>query len=89
MYKQSAKLTAEALASLAGCVGKAVQPVKEIYQHFQNVLLVHFHHFPLFLHHWIALEPEKPLLGRDRVFEEELKSAFENTSDNIVGEVRI
>jgi uncharacterized protein YeaO (DUF488 family) len=64
---------------------KAVQPVKELDQHFQSLLLRSLHRFMRFFPHFLLtrhiLELEVLLLERDWVVEEELGSLFENLWD--------
>ena len=61
---------------------KTVQPVKEIYQHFQSLLLAgldHFTHFrPLTCQFYVILELEVLPLERDGVVQEELGNVLEN-----------
>ena len=61
---------------------KTVQPVKEIYQRFQSLLLAgldHFTHFrPLTRRFYVILELEVLPLERDGVVQEELRNVLEN-----------
>ena len=71
---------------------KAVQPVKEINQHLQRVLLAGLHHFakiwPLNPRIWFTLELEALPLGRNGVVEEKLRRVLESLWENIFGEVK-
>ena len=72
---------------------KTVQPVKEIHDHFQSVLLSGLHRLtqlgPLVVHIWAIFELGILLLQRDGVVEEELRSVFENIREIIPGETPI
>jgi len=66
---------------------KVVQPVKEIHQHFQRVLLADLHRFAQlrlrFLQIWVILDLEVLLLECDRVAEEKLRSVFDHIWESI------
>jgi len=72
---------------------QTVQPVEELYQHLQRILLTGLHRFarvrPSFLHVWALLEFEVLPLERDGVVEEELRSTSEFMGDRIQGEVPV
>ena len=72
---------------------KTVQPVKEIQDHFQSVLLGGLHRLaqlgPLVVHIWAIFELGIRLLQRDGVVEEELRSVFEDIWESIPGEAPI
>jgi hypothetical protein len=72
---------------------KSVQPIKEFHEHFQRGLLAGFHRFAevclLTSHIWVILELEVPLLERDGVVEEEVRSVLENVWEHIPGEVLV
>ena len=69
---------------------KATEPVKDLNQHFQSILLRAFHQFPCLL--CFPLIHATPLLKVlllecDQVIEEESRSVFESLWDSVVGEV--
>jgi hypothetical protein len=70
---------------------EAVQPVKEIHEHFQGILLAGLHQFehvhPLFLHTRVILEPKVFSLERDGIVKEILWSIFEAIRDSVLGGV--
>jgi len=72
---------------------KAVQPVKELHQHFQSFLLISYYRIAqaclLVLHIWFILDPEVILLEGDGVAEEELRGVFEHVWDDILGEILV
>jgi len=72
---------------------KAVQPVKEIDEYSQCILLFHLHRVaktcPSPFHIGVIFESEVPLLERDGVAEEELWAAVEDVGDGTPGEVEM
>jgi hypothetical protein len=70
---------------------KAVQPVKQLDQHFQSLLLRVLHRLLQFFPHFLLIrhvfELEELFLERDWVVEEELGSLFENIWDDVFGNV--
>jgi len=73
---------------------EAVQPVKELYHHFQSFLLASHHMFPYICLQVLptlitfGYELDVLLLERDGVVEMELRSAFKHWWHSILGEVR-
>ena len=70
----------------------AVQPVEEIYQHFQSLLLGDLDIFGHFRYRnvgllWVVLELEVLLLECDGVVDPELRSAFEIFWEGALAEV--
>jgi len=72
---------------------KAVQPIKEFHPHIHSDLLVGLHCItpirPSFLHIWVILEREVPLLKRGGVVEEKLRSAFEHIWNIVLAEILV
>jgi len=67
---------------------EADQPVKEMHQHIQGLLLAHLYHFAhFFMLTRIILKLEVPPLECYGVVEEKLRSAFQRLRDGVLGEV--
>ena len=70
---------------------QAVQPIKEVHQHFQSVLLAVLYLFAQldhsFFHIWDILKLEVFLLERDGIVEDEVWSIFKKRWDSIPAEV--
>ena len=71
----------------------AIQPIKEIHQHFQSVLFSGLHCIPQislsFLRIWVVPELKVLLLERDGVIEEEMRRPSETVWEGISGEVPV
>ena len=72
---------------------KAVQPVEEIHEHAQSLLLGGLHRStkvcPSFFQTWVIHEPMILPLERDGVVEKELWGVFKRLGDSMLGEVQV